>query len=79
MSTRNRTIEFRCDNDCKMSGCPGHKLKGLLQTTSDCIIIEDEEGNIIYSGDINKTIALLKIIYQLDYDSLYFREEKLKE
>ena len=73
MSTRKRIIKYRCDNDCKMSGCEGHKLVGTLQDTSDIIIIQDEQGNNVYSGDISKTCALIDILHSLDYrDSIYF-------
>jgi len=77
MSTRARKIKFRCDNDCKQSGCEGHVLDGTLQDTSDWIVIVDEQDNIVFSGDINKTRAMLDILHSLDYkDSIYFKTLK---
>lgn len=77
MSTINRVIKYRCDNDCKMSGCEGHKLVGSLQTTSDVVIINNENGEYVYSGDINRTNALLDILHSLDYEhSIYFKTLK---
>ena len=74
MATRNKTIKYRCNNDCEMSGCKGHKLIGTLQTTNDVVIIKNEEGRHIYSGDMNQTNALLDILHSLDYeDSTYFK------
>ncbi len=34
MATIKREIEFRCDNDCKQSGCPSHKGVFTFQTTA---------------------------------------------
>lgn len=73
MSTRHREQEYRCDNDCVYSGCQGHKLVGTLQDTSDIVIIDDENGERIFSGDISKTKALINILGSLDYnDQSYF-------
>ncbi len=73
MSTRARKISYRCDNDCRMEGCPGHVLTGTLQDTSDVVIIEDEKGTYVFSGDINRTNALIDILSSLDYnDASYF-------
>ena len=52
MSTRKREIKYRCDDDCRMEGCPSHKLVGTLQDTSDVVIIENEKED-----GKNKTIA----------------------
>ncbi len=55
-----------------MEGCPSHTLKGILQNTSDVVIVDDEKGNYVFSGDINRTTALLKLLRNLDYDGIYF-------
>ncbi len=73
MSTRKRIYNYRCDNDCKQSGCPSHKLVALLQDTSDIVIIENENGDTVFSGDINKCNALIDVLHSLDYqDRIYF-------
>ena len=77
MSTRKRAIRYKCDEDCNRCGCHGHEMIGTLQDTADIVIIKDEQGNNIYSGDISKTNALIDLLHDLDYcESTYFKTIK---
>lgn len=66
MSTIKASLEFKHDNDCLMSGCPGHKMEVSHQTTSDwfTVRIDDE---VVYGGDDNTTRAMLELINKTDY------------
>jgi hypothetical protein len=33
-------IEFSCLNDCRETGCPGHKLRAIFSRTSDVLSFE---------------------------------------
>lgn len=66
MSTIKAEVEFRHDNDCVMSGCPGHVMTAEHQTTSDYFSIY-VDGELVYGGDDNTTRALLKLIKEVDY------------
>jgi len=33
-------IQFKCFNDCKMQGCPGHTLRLVRHNTSDTFSVE---------------------------------------
>jgi len=66
MVTVKNEIHFRHDNDCKMSGCPGHFMTAEHQTTSDYFTVK-VDGVIIYSGDDNTTRSLINIIEMVDY------------
>lgn len=66
MVTIRHAIQFRHDNDCLQSGCPGHEMTAQHQTTSDSFIIK-VDGEVVYSGDDNTTRTLLKIIAEVDY------------
>ncbi len=67
MATVTESLKFKHDNDCEYSGCPGHTMVVSHQTTSDSFEAR-VDGEIIYSGDDNKTRALLKLIKEVDYN-----------
>lgn len=66
MSTNYAVLHFTHDNDCLISGCPGHTMTAEHQRTSDyfTVSIDDE---ILYAGDDNTTRTLLEIINKVDY------------
>lgn len=35
MSTTELSVEYRCSDDCRMEGCPGHTARLTYQSTSD--------------------------------------------
>lgn len=49
--------EFSCDNDCRMEGCPGHKMRLSYSRTSDIYTIEIDGKNEYYL-DMNKYSTL---------------------
>ncbi len=66
MSTIRATSVFRHDNDCLMSGCPGHAMEVQHQTTSDYFTVRIDD-KIVYGGDDNTTREMLKLIKETDY------------
>ena len=66
MATVTETKQFRHDNDCLMSGCPGHTMEVSHQTTSDSFTVLID-GKIAYSGDDNTTRTMLELIAKVDY------------
>lgn len=68
MTTIQADTIFRHDNDCLMSGCPGHHMTAEHQTTSDCFMVT-VDGKLLYAGDDNTTRALLRLIKEVDYPS----------
>lgn len=73
MSTRRNNRFFICHNDCRPEGCQGHELVGELETKSSVIFVVDGQGKPIYSGNINKTKALLELLKSLDLNHTYFK------
>ena len=57
-------VEYRCTNDCRQEGCPGHKVREIFDRATDYYIFEfttNGSDNISYhSFDENAFIALLK-------------------
>lgn len=66
MATITKTKQFRHDNDCLISGCPGHTMTVTHQTTSDSFMVEID-GKIVYGGDDNTTRTMLELIKEVDY------------
>ncbi len=41
MSTQyGKIVEYKCFNDCRQEGCPGHKLRVVHHNTSDVMRVE---------------------------------------
>ena len=66
MATRTAIKQFRHDNDCVMSGCPGHEMEVMHQTTSDYFTVTID-GKTVYGGDDNTTRTMLELIKETDY------------
>lgn len=60
MATRIATHQYRCYNDCEMSGCPGHTATLELQTTSDAYTFDDGISNTYHFNP-----AILNVLYTL--------------
>lgn len=84
MSTIKIDTPYKCDNDCKISGCPGHILHAEYQSTSDIYSfhIDDNKEALFYS-DRNKMVAILSAIHEfafrrveVEYD---IKNSKIKE
>lgn len=37
--TRTVDYEYTCFNDCRQSGCPGHKMQMIYETVSDTVTL----------------------------------------
>jgi hypothetical protein len=65
MATIEREWNYKCDDDCEQSGCPGHKASFLFQTTSGVFCYkstEDDEGTWF---DGNELTAFLKVLEEV--------------
>ena len=40
MGNITRSHQYRCSEDCRMEGCPSHKMEINIQTTSDIMRVE---------------------------------------
>ena len=63
-----RKQNFRCYDDCIMSGCKGHTLQVNVQTTADIMEVLID-GETLFTTDPSKWEALLKAVDSLDYSS----------
>lgn len=52
-------VSYRCTNDCKQTGCPGHVIREVFDRSSD-IYVFNIDGNPEYYFDENLLAALLK-------------------
>lgn len=50
--------EYRCDNDCKMEGCPGHTASLEFISSANIYIFNDGQGRQI-SFDISLASAMI--------------------
>jgi hypothetical protein len=56
-----REVEYRCINDCRESGCPGHKMRISYCRTSDTVSVEID-GKSEHCFDGNSFGALRQLI-----------------
>jgi hypothetical protein len=48
VTTRGPRIKYKCFNDCRQEGCPGHEIQFVYHHTSDVIRVVNswgEDGN----------------------------------
>lgn len=64
MSMRKTKRTFKCDNDCLMSGCPGHTMDVTYQNTSDYITVYLDK-RYVFGGDLEKTKTMIDAIQEL--------------
>lgn len=56
-------VPYMCDDDCEMSGCPGHTMAVGFESTSDVYTVKSDTergGGIDFSADRGAMQALLK-------------------
>ena len=78
MANIERTIKYTCDNDCKMSGCPGHQANLTYQSTSDIVHWIDGKGQDAYF-DLNQLTAFLTLLRncnRVEIDSCFTKSIK---
>ena len=74
MSNIEREISFRCSDDCKQAGCPGHKMTVFIQTTSDVMIVQIDGKDFIIA-DPYEWSALKKLLKEINYYNFDFSDE----
>lgn len=64
-SSYSEEIVFSCGNDCRMSGCPSHKLKIHYHHTSDTVaIILDGEAFTVFDDVMWSRLRTLDEAYR---------------
>lgn len=58
MSNLTEKLTVRCDNDCKMQGCPTHEFELQYQSVSDHFTVV-KDGEIEWEADLNEMHALI--------------------
>ena len=66
MATKIIEKEYSCFNDCKQSGCPKHKMRVQIQTTSDHLSVY-EDDKLVLSFDPEEWKTLKSILKDCDY------------
>ena len=61
MGTWKRECGFKCSEDCRRTGCPGHTLKLSYQTTAEVGRVE-HDGVLLYSFDPQSWKAMKNMI-----------------
>lgn len=51
--------EYKCFNDCRQEGCPGHKVREVFCRSSDVLSFEFDDGTAEY-WDLNRWEAMKK-------------------
>lgn len=64
MSNTKLTHQYRCWNDCVMSGCPGHTATLEYQSVSDALHFEDGKGQHLH-GQTPEFGALVSMLHRL--------------
>lgn len=54
-----KVVEYRCLNDCRQEGCPGHTLRAVHHNTSDVLSFEID-GKSEYWFDYNTFKAMIE-------------------
>lgn len=67
MGTLKNEKIYKCFNDCRMDGCPGHKMTSIIQTTSDVLIV-DIDGKCWFASDPSQWDTLKEILAEHDYN-----------
>ena len=66
--------EYSCFDDCKQSGCPGHKMKLTIQTCSECLMVyRDDE--FWFGADPSEWKTLKLLLQELDYGQFDLEKE----
>lgn len=67
MARIERTIQYRCSDDCEMSGCPGHTGVLFYQSVSDAYSF-NMGGRILHfeRGELDAMLELLRSLNRAD-------------
>jgi hypothetical protein len=67
MASIERSVQYRCSDDCMMSGCPGHTGILLYQSTSDAYSF-NLDGRILHfgRGEMEAMFSLLRSLGRID-------------
>lgn len=64
MSSHSDEYVVQCWNDCKMEGCPGHKIEVDANNTSNALTYS-KDGEIIFGMDFDELGAFITTIYDM--------------
>ena len=57
---------YRCFEDCRMEGCPSHKMEVFIQTTADVMEVK-KDGEAWFFSDPTEWKTLLEMLNSHDY------------
>jgi hypothetical protein len=66
MATIEQEIEYKCFDDCRQWGCPGHKIKITIQTVSEALIVYRDD-TFLFGADPNEWRAIKRAIENTNY------------
>ena len=66
--------KYRCFDDCRQKGCPGHEATLQFQTVSNTYTFENGKGEkySFEQGELETLVSLLKQLSECRYDSVRF-------
>jgi len=71
MSTTELSIEYRCSNDCRMEGCPGHIGKLNYQSTADAYTFDMAGRKLHFErGELEALVVLAQRLSDLRVDAV---------
>lgn len=75
MSTGELSIEYRCSNDCRMEGCPGHTATLTYQSTSDAYMLDINGQELaLEPGGMKALLQLVTDLSEYRVDAVQPRE-----
>lgn len=68
MAVVERTVVYRCSNDCVQSGCPGHELRLMYYSITDSYVFSwvGEKQMHLERGELDAMLALLELLGRAD-------------
>lgn len=71
MSTSQLSIEYRCSNDCRMEGCPGHTGELNYQSTADAYTFDMNGRELHFErGELEAMLVLTQELSDLRADAV---------
>jgi hypothetical protein len=65
MATVVRKKKYRCTDDCRQSGCPGHEAELVFQSTSMIYSYDKGQGGQTYFFDDASLQTLIDLLWKL--------------
>lgn len=66
MSNHKDEYTIKCWDDCRMEGCPGHKIQIKANNTSNTLLYS-KDGEIVFGMDFDELDAFVKAVHKMRY------------